>query len=162
MHVEILQNLCPPLSYTRYSWHLTKCGHVATGQWQESLEHGHGQCVTADGATYDGAWNKGLRLTWLNPELAKDLHKPAVAHCQDSMHVAACCLPCIRPTFSMKHLCLNTPIPNTCMHLSLQPTDAIQTCFQHDKSCLSAWKQLCWMCSMQEMHACDVDAGKAR
>ncbi|DBB01027.1 TPA: hypothetical protein ACH3X1_000927 [Trebouxia sp. C0004] len=33
----------------------------ATGQWEEGLEHGHGQCVTADGAAYDGQWEGGVR-----------------------------------------------------------------------------------------------------
>ncbi len=33
----------------------------ATGQWEEGLEHGHGQCVTADGAAYDGQWEGGIR-----------------------------------------------------------------------------------------------------
>ena len=35
--------------------------NAATGQWREALEHGHGQCVTADGATYDGEWKLGSR-----------------------------------------------------------------------------------------------------
>ena len=33
----------------------------ATGQWHEGVEHGHGQCITADGAVYDGQWARGSR-----------------------------------------------------------------------------------------------------
>ncbi|KAL3147634.1 hypothetical protein ABBQ38_014684 [Trebouxia sp. C0009 RCD-2024] len=31
------------------------------GQWCEGMENGHGQCVTADGASYDGQWVRGTR-----------------------------------------------------------------------------------------------------
>ena len=40
---------------------------VATGEWREGMEHGHGQCITADGATYDGQWNQGTRCPLLEP-----------------------------------------------------------------------------------------------
>lgn len=36
---------------------------AATGQWHEGVEHGHGQCITADGAAYNGQWAQGSRCT---------------------------------------------------------------------------------------------------
>lgn len=47
------------------SWSSFTIG-VATGQWREGMEHGHGQCMTADGASYDGQWMQGTRCITLH------------------------------------------------------------------------------------------------
>lgn len=54
---------------------------MVPGQWEEGLEQGHGQCVTADGAAYDGQWEAGVRYArcCLQPNLALALAY-AIAH----------------------------------------------------------------------------------
>ena len=63
---------------------------IVTGQWEEGLEQGHGQCVTADGAAYDGQWEAGIRYArcCLQPNLALALAL-ALAHALAHAYAAA-------------------------------------------------------------------------